>query len=95
MQNTAKPVVAPILPVAAGVGIADENGGDMPGVFEPSLASTRNRSGKPYSAANDLPAKSSVRRVFGCSAVAISSDPRTESRQARAEIGADMQQEAL
>ncbi|HHT0472546.1 TPA: hypothetical protein ACTW83_000668 [Klebsiella michiganensis] len=41
MQNTAKPVVAPILPVAAGVGIADENGGDIPGVFEPSLVGSR------------------------------------------------------
>lgn len=36
-SNPAEPVIALILPIAAGVGVADENGSDMLGVFKPQL----------------------------------------------------------
>ena len=61
-SNAAKPIVAFIFPVAAGVIIA----------HEPSLVEMRTRMGKPVFRRQDFPSYLKVSCVCGCSAVAIS-----------------------
>jgi hypothetical protein len=89
VQNIAKSVVAPIFPVAAGVGIADENGGDMPGILNPVWRLYA--LGGIFCSQKDLPAIIQRQKGFRMQRGGHIKDPRTERWTSGADrSGADM-----